>query len=110
MGIRAHVQTTQPEYGHKSLSSWAKEKSVEWLYEHNIDIQGTGDDSADVASHWEIECCGDESKDKLLSLVTKLRSNPDAIEGYAEDLASIIEEGLAVAEEKDYDWICIDWY
>lgn len=115
MGMWAHVQVLQPEYGDTKLSSIVQPEIADWLTAHGVDISGCGDDGPDYADHWDIDCYG-SNKDKIRKLIAELRENPrifdDEDDGahHAMNLADLLEEGLDVAVKRNYDYIQIDWF
>lgn len=119
MGVRAHVQVKQPEYGSCRLSSWAQGKAAAYLNESGINIfTGNDYDVVDYADHWEIEIPWNRDGidyAKIESVIADLRAHPEKVSvdeeyKHGNELASLLEEGLEAAKANGYNCICIDWF
>ena len=118
MAIRAHVQTVQPEYGNYRLSSWVKTAVYCFLGEiKSLDVRTEGEGF--LGDHWDIEF---QNLDAIESVAKQLHEHPDALDKYldsepdmigknfGENLARLLDEGIAAAKKNGYTTIAIDWF
>lgn len=129
MGRRGYVQTRQAEYNGSELSYSAAESASVFLFDRGINVvmHPGGMDNDGDNDQWEIEIPFRRKKGKgkdrywkdyakLLRIAEELRANPSLVTGddgkgeYGNDLAAILEDGIAAAKEHDYGWIIVDWW
>lgn len=129
MGRRGHVQTRQAEHNGSEFSYSAAENASSFLCDRGINVVmhpgGMGNDGDN--DQWEIEIPFRRKKGKdkdrywkdyakLLRIAEDLRANPGLVTGddgkgeYGNELAAILEDGIAAAKEHDYGWIVVDWW
>lgn len=116
MGIRGHIQTTQPEYDGACISYWISHAAYRYLSECGVTIYT--DDNGEDADRWEIEIANME---ELKEIAKHLHEHPEELDKYfkngdedlkgrGEELAKLLDCGICVAEKKDYSTIVIDWF
>lgn len=125
MGRRGYVQSHHAEHDYSvCMSGWGQVSAVDYLERHGIQVC-TGSDvmCPEDSDHWEIpipemkSANGDCELDfgRLEELVADLRAHPEAVtcddgDGeYGDQLADVLERGIAVARERGYEWIIIDF-
>lgn len=129
MSRRGHVQTRQAECKGSEISYWAAESASSFLFDRGINVVMHPGEMCNDGDNdqWEIEIPVLRKKEKnkerywkdyakLMRIAEELRANPGLVTGedgkgeYGNELADILEDGIAAAKEHDYGWIVVDWW